>query len=249
MTVQEFSEQFDVLFNNAANTAPGLDEYEKSVYLNKAQEDVLKNYFSPLKNKSKAGFDGNELRGNEFDSLSDIYINVNFTQSFVDLRKGNVDCVISNSIYDNIFFCKEELIYSGNKSISSFDDLKTDNDFYDLEVLQVVPLSYKEYRRLMMKPYKRPLKNQVWKLVTKNSNDYTVTLIPESSKKIIGYVIKFIKRPRKIDLEKGINCELSESLHQEVLQRAVEMAKASWELNLKSQVVLGNTSQTDIGLQ
>ena len=36
MTTQEFSNEFDVLYNNAGNQAPGLDEYEKSVFLTKA---------------------------------------------------------------------------------------------------------------------------------------------------------------------------------------------------------------------
>lgn len=48
MTTQEFSSEFDILYNNImSNAAPGLDEYEKSVFLTKAQEEILKNYFNP----------------------------------------------------------------------------------------------------------------------------------------------------------------------------------------------------------
>ena len=48
MTTQEFSNEFDVLYNNImSNQAPGLDEYEKSVFLTKAQLEILKNYFNP----------------------------------------------------------------------------------------------------------------------------------------------------------------------------------------------------------
>lgn len=37
MTLQEFSDEFDVLYNNiTSNQAPGLNEYEKSVFLTKA---------------------------------------------------------------------------------------------------------------------------------------------------------------------------------------------------------------------
>lgn len=33
MTTQEFSSEFDILYNNImSNAAPGLDEYEKSVF-------------------------------------------------------------------------------------------------------------------------------------------------------------------------------------------------------------------------
>ena len=58
MTIQEFSNEFDVLYNNImSNQAPGLDEYEKSVFLTKAQNEILKNYFNPKGNKYQEGFD------------------------------------------------------------------------------------------------------------------------------------------------------------------------------------------------
>jgi hypothetical protein len=47
MTAEEFSDQFDVLYNNiTSNQAPGLTEYEKSVFLTKAQNEIVKNYFT-----------------------------------------------------------------------------------------------------------------------------------------------------------------------------------------------------------
>ena len=42
MTNEEFNNEFDVLYNNiTSNQAPGLDEYEKSVFLTKAQDDIV----------------------------------------------------------------------------------------------------------------------------------------------------------------------------------------------------------------
>ena len=47
MTNQEFSNEFDILYNNiASNQAPGLDEYEKSVFLTKAQDAIVLELFS-----------------------------------------------------------------------------------------------------------------------------------------------------------------------------------------------------------
>ena len=44
MTTQEFSDQFDVLYNNVtSNQAAGLNEYEKSLFLTKGQYEVVKN--------------------------------------------------------------------------------------------------------------------------------------------------------------------------------------------------------------
>lgn len=70
MTNQEFSNEFDVLYNNImSNQAPGLDEYEKSVFLTKAQDEIVKNYFNPKGNKYQEGFDGNEKRQIDFSMI------------------------------------------------------------------------------------------------------------------------------------------------------------------------------------
>ena len=70
MTTQEFSNEFDVLYNNImSNQAPGLDEYEKSVFLTKAQSEILKNYFNPKGNKYQEGFDDSEKRQIDFSTL------------------------------------------------------------------------------------------------------------------------------------------------------------------------------------
>ena len=57
----EFSNEFDVLYNNImSNAAPGLNEYEKSVFLTKAQEEIVKNHFQPLGNKYGQGLDDSQ---------------------------------------------------------------------------------------------------------------------------------------------------------------------------------------------
>ena len=63
MTVQEFSNQFDILYNAiATQSAPGIDSYEKSVYLTKAQLEIIKNYYDPASNRKQKGFEGSEKR-------------------------------------------------------------------------------------------------------------------------------------------------------------------------------------------
>ena len=47
MTTQEFSIEFDILYNNlASNAAPPLNEYEKSVLLTKAQSEIVLELYS-----------------------------------------------------------------------------------------------------------------------------------------------------------------------------------------------------------
>ena len=72
MTTTEFSNQFDLLFNNiSSNQAPGLNEYEKSVFLTKAQDEIVKNYFQAESNGNtvKKGFDDTAIRQMDFSDL------------------------------------------------------------------------------------------------------------------------------------------------------------------------------------
>ena len=70
MTNQEFSNEFDILYNNVmSNQAPGLDEYEKSVFLTKAQDEIVKSYFNPKLNKVQEGFDNSERRQIDFSMI------------------------------------------------------------------------------------------------------------------------------------------------------------------------------------
>ena len=74
MTTAEFSNQFDVLYNNVmSNQAPGLDEYEKSVFLTKAQNEIVLSYFNPKGNAYTEGFDGNERRQVDFSMLMKVH--------------------------------------------------------------------------------------------------------------------------------------------------------------------------------
>ena len=60
MNTAEFSNEFDILYNNiTSNMAAGLSEYEKSVFLTRAQEDIITGFYSG-KNTSKVSFEETE---------------------------------------------------------------------------------------------------------------------------------------------------------------------------------------------
>lgn len=72
MTIEEFSIQFDILWNNStSNRAPGLNEFEKSSYLTKAQNEIVKNYFdhNSKGNTIGKGFDDSTIRQIDFSNL------------------------------------------------------------------------------------------------------------------------------------------------------------------------------------
>lgn len=245
MTNQEFSNEFDVLYNNImSNQAPGLDEYEKSVFLTKAQDEIVKNYFNPKGNKYQEGFDGNEKRQIDFSMIMrSTEISSGFTDGAFDSR-GKV--VTINS--DVMMILNEYATVTRARSVS---DTKSTPETVRLTI---VPINYTEYSRLMSKPYKRPLKWQAWRLLTNDGNTKKAEIIVGPNDTLTAYHIRYIKRPQAIilsDLE-GVTldnkttaqeCELDPILHQEILQRAVELAKAAYIGDLNSNIETGKRSE------
>lgn len=61
MTTTEFNDEFDIHYNSiAGQSAPNIDAYEKSVYLTKAQLELVKNYYDPTSNRKIRGFEASE---------------------------------------------------------------------------------------------------------------------------------------------------------------------------------------------
>ena len=244
MTTQEFSSEFDILYNNImSNAAPGLDEYEKSVFLTKAQEEILKNYFNPKGNKYQEGFDDNEKRQIDFSSL----VTVITIPSYSDSQYIKID---DRSL---LFLMPNDMLFALNEVCEI-----TENNINRL--VNVVPISFIEYSRLISKPYKRPLKNQCWRLISSSSEKDRVfeIILPFGSIVPGSYRIRYISRPAPIilvDLSteypglsiNGITsvteCELDPSIHYEILQRAVELAKSTYTGDLRTMVELGQRSE------
>lgn len=225
MTPEEFDNMFDVLYNNiTSNQAPGLNAYEKSIFLTKAQDEILKNYFNPKSkgNNLQEGFDGNAKRQVDFSMLTTV----------ASTRSSR----FSAPLFDT---------RSNTKSVSLPSDMMmVINEVVEVDrndervLLQVIPIKFDEYSRLMSKPYKRPLKYQAWRLINSNTaNRADIVIGPSDS--MAKYTIRYIRRPKPIivsDLDgltiEGLSdtqgCELDPILHEEILQRAVELAKVAW---------------------
>lgn len=375
MTTQEFSNEFDVLYNNImSNQAPGLDEYEKSIFLTKAQEELVRDYFNSRNVKNAQGFDDNQKRQYDFSTLLSNITLPNFIDTY-RASSNSYGLLIFDSLFDrrakNIYIAPSDLFLVINESIE--DSAK--------RRYSVLPISYDEYNRLMLKPYGFPLKRQAWRIITGRTtslvgfggkqvdsasfifkskyfktinfsifitNDdniqkptviegdtvveismflpinnlirywksylsdnerlrvagldkyiypvtmetgnfppsgitkptsFTISIPPATMEsgavvsapifEIIGrftgdivYKMRYIKTPKPIilanlsDTQEGLSingyntvteCELPLNTHQEILQRAVELAKASYQGDLSSVIQTGNASGTDIG--
>ena len=205
MTIEEMSNQFDVHYNNiTSNQAPGLDEYEKSVFLTKAQNELVKAYFSPALNKTQNGFDDSPIRQADFSTIIS-----NCTLNTIANPTNPLKCfdkrAIAYELPADLFISLNEQLFSGSVPYT------------------VVPITFIDYNRLMSKPYKYPLKYQAWRMITKNlivdsvdivkkyitigeeKDQYSITIASNCGKKIsfrVGVVSKTsnsgIPKPPKI---------------------------------------------------
>ena len=245
MLREEFDNQFDVLYNNiTSNQAPGLNTYEKSIFLTKGQDEVLKNYFNPKGNKYQEGFDDNAKRQIDFSNLTTVYEyptsnEDTFEKALFDPRDNSKKVPMPTDDDKVMMIINERAEVTRNK--------------VNNVPLMVVPISFDEYNRLMSKPFKRPLKHQAWRLINNSESNYFDVVVGPGDT-ITKYIVRYIRQPKPIilgDIENlSINgykwkyksetgdtgnfiygdnvCELDPIIHEEILQRAVELAKTAW---------------------
>lgn len=242
MTTVEFKNEFDILYNNInSNAAPGLDLYEISVYLTKAQLEIIKEYNGPL-NKYQKSFEGSDKRRIDLKELIKDYKS---TTSIIS--NDRITSSLQSKFFEipnDVFLIKYE---KGNYTKNSCD----------IEI-DIVPVTLDEFNESKKNPFRKPDKNIAWRLDFNSTISNTVEII--STEVITKYHLRYLKYPDPIILTDlstnpeftgmglsidGITseqtCKLDKELHREILDRAVELATLDYkENNLQNKVQLNN---------
>ena len=267
MTATEFKSTFDLLYNNiSSNQSPGIDDYERSVFLTKAQNDIVRAMLTNKTNKLAEGPDDSSNRQEDLRNLITFYKSFKTGTSSMSLPSdGNSHSMAFPA--DALVILGEEAVLRGKRYV-------------------VIPLKYSEYRRLLQKPYPYPSKHQLWRLdksreLTRKDEEYdyvtSVSIIGHYQEDFsdISYRIQYIRRPHPIlvgdtsewsgatlegfTLEQAAidktkatafqeTCELPEHLHMDICIRAAELAKGYYTGNLQEMIALGNASATQVGV-
>lgn len=207
MTLEELSNEFDVIVNSYDNSQSLVfNEYEKSIYLTKAQEYIIK----------------------------DLYRNYEGTEELNSYLKT----LIKDKTYTIEDSTNIELDYPDNflyilKEYANINTTCKSNSRVD-----VLPITQDEYNEVVENPF-RGSKSKVLRL--EENKIKLITDLP-----IISYTMTYLSNPSPIILvdlpngltinnesEKSTTIETSESIHREILDKAVQLAIQSKTL-LKS---------------
>lgn len=238
MTLQEFSNGFDTLVNSYKRfkdfdkqellDSIEFNEYEKSVFLTKAQQEIVVNFYNG-KNSYGDTFESTEELRRYLDGLVKTK-----TYSTDDRTEGTG--VSDNSVFfklpDDIAFITLEQVTYADESLGCADGSRAN----------VYPITQDEYGRVKDNPFRGPTKYKVLRL---DYGDSIVELVPKYT--IGTYLIKYLSKPSPIILEDMPNklsinnvstateCQLNSILHNTILERAVTLALSSKGIGVRSE--------------
>ena len=223
MTCGEFSLEFDLLYNNImSNKAPGLSEYEKSLFLTQAQESIVLDIYS---GKYGDSFERTEETTSYLNQLLKqvTYNNGEFTEgNKLDTRSVFI------TLPEDIWFKTGEIAYI----IDDFYKCNVDG----LREVMVFPVTQDTLVRTKRSPFRGPNERRILRL---DSGKNQVELI--SNYEIHSYTVRYLSRPEPIilkELPQGLTiggksspqtCLLNTAIHKAILSKAVLIAKSSWE--------------------
>lgn len=229
MTIEEFSNEFDTLLNSYAtinqfgkveNPATiELDEYEKSVFLTKAQEEIVIDLYSG-KNPLGDSFEKTEEVRRYLSDLIKTYTTTDKKVGYVGLSKTS------------IFFELPKDLWFITYESAGLEDSRL--GCMNGEEISVIPVTQDDYFRISKNPFRGANKRRALRLDIGNG---IVEIVSEYN--IDRYLVRYVARPEPIvliDLPDNLSinevstkteCKLNPVIHRAILEKAVQLALIS----------------------
>jgi hypothetical protein len=227
MTTEEFNNEFDILYDSiTSHGAPDLDMYEKSVFLTKAQLELVKEVNGGM-NKYGASFEGSDKRRADMRELIKDYTVVPTP------KEGGLSAQSYTAVLPNDCFL---IKYEAASYVKAGCD--------EPQVLDITPIKYDEYHNQKRNPFRKPDYQNGFRLdIASVGGVKIVELI--AARVLTNYHIRYIQYPTPIvltDLDwissnetlsvDGVaiktECALDQEFHREILDRAVELAMLAY---------------------
>jgi len=236
MTAAQMKIHFLLLYDKVTNlAAPGYEDSEITEFLNKSQLQFVKSRYNYKGNQYKEGFEKTEKRRKD---LSELVRNIDLISSDISPDQTGVS---PNGIFYDL---PADFLYSLREEITTSSDIKCSDKLR----ITVKPVTHDEYSINVKNPFKKPDITQAWRLdfsrdVTQGPNNPKKRheIITDSSYTVSTYHVRYLKEPRNIDITNSIESELSESVHEEIVDGAVRIATGitdpqSYQIKLKEEL-------------
>lgn len=231
MTTEEFSDAFDTLVNSAANvdnfgsidSTLKFDEYEKSYFLTKAQEEVVRELYTG-KNRFGESFEETEELRRLLNNLIVTHKQPLSEENYNDLALTDKSYLVP--IFDDVMYIIYEAVRLKDDSLGC----------YSGTVINVQPITHDEYNKIKDNPFRGPTRYKALRLDT-NDDQPTNCVEIISKYSCDEYIVRYLKKLNPIILvnlddsnvsidgeTKKHDCELNSILHEYILERAVDIA-------------------------
>lgn len=235
MTCEEFSNTFDTLLNSynihagfgeGSNKqgAIALDEYEKSVLLTKAQEELV-----------IALYNGRNSTGESFESTEEQ------RRYLANLVKEATEEPITNTLGIQLGINSQSKFYTLPEDLwfITYESLKLPEEKCEsFKEIDIYPVTQDDYNKTKRNPFRGPNDRRALRL---DLADGVVEIISKYNTYSLhaDYYIRYLRKPKPIVLinmpnnltidgvGKKSECELHEALHHRILERAVTEALQS----------------------
>lgn len=232
MITKEFSDAFDTLLNSystqmnfgdsASMGGMMLDEYEKSLFLTQAQEQIIVELYTGRNDKTSSFEKTEELRSN----LRGLIKTDTLTESDKDFK--------GISKYSKFFILPKDVLFITYEAATLSDESAGCKNG---TVISVIPVTQDEFDRVMNNPFRQASKRRALRLDNGLDNDLNVAEIV-TKYDIKDYTIRYLSKPTPIILANldgvsidGVDtiteCKLDSAMHRYILERAVALAIAS----------------------
>ena len=221
MNVQEFSNSFDTLlqpyiakesFSEQNNLA--FDEYEKSIFLTKAQEQIVLELYQELE---------------QSEEVRKYLSNLIKTDNYIPVGEQD-ETLINNTFKSYKVEISNDILFMIYEQCTLSDE----NNCINNKIVSVVPTIHDDLDKVLKNPFKSPNNRKVIRL----DFDNKIELI--SKYNISNYKVRYLKKPNPIILvalednlsinngdTKVSNGETNPILHERIVQRAVQLAVQS----------------------
>lgn len=204
--------------NNYANIEPE----EIDLVLNQAQDAFVKQRYGS-NNLAKNSFESSQKRTEDIKNIVKRAIALTGVQSLPTLTihpNNPITNIDANSVFVDLP-AEHWIIVQEQATIQSKD---CHGDITDNPV-KVIAIQHNDYNHIIKNPFTKPSELKVLRLMTEDG----IELLHSKDTSIVGYKITYIRQPQRIDIFNSIDCELSEMVHQEIINLAISISLENLE--------------------